>query len=180
MATVNYSFNLPQVGADQDAWGALLNENWEDLDTLLESTVGSINADVSDRVKYDDEATLSQLLSGAAGDKFISPRRVDEFSDPETMTRSQSTTLDMNNARNFEITLAGAVTLENPSNRRPGQNGVIIIKQDSTGGHALSFGSEWEFLGQSAVSAVPDSVGLIAYYVDSGSKVRAILSLGDD
>lgn len=35
MATTNYSFNLPVVGGDEDAWGALLNANWTALDTLL-------------------------------------------------------------------------------------------------------------------------------------------------
>jgi hypothetical protein len=33
--TVNYSWNLPTVGGNQDAWGTLLNDNWTALDTLL-------------------------------------------------------------------------------------------------------------------------------------------------
>lgn len=35
MATVNYSWNLPTVGGDEDAWGGQLNANWTALDTLL-------------------------------------------------------------------------------------------------------------------------------------------------
>lgn len=38
MATVNYSWNLPTVGGNQDAWGDLTNDNWEALDTLLGGT----------------------------------------------------------------------------------------------------------------------------------------------
>lgn len=38
--TVNYSWNLPTVGGNQDAWGTLLNDNWTALDTLL----GGVNA----------------------------------------------------------------------------------------------------------------------------------------
>lgn len=38
MATTNYSFNLPTVGGDEDAWGGLLNANWTALDTLLGGT----------------------------------------------------------------------------------------------------------------------------------------------
>lgn len=38
MATVNYSWNLPTVGGDEDAWGGLLNANWTALDTLLGGT----------------------------------------------------------------------------------------------------------------------------------------------
>jgi len=33
--TTNYSWNLPTVGGNQDAWGDLLNANWTALDTLL-------------------------------------------------------------------------------------------------------------------------------------------------
>lgn len=35
MATVNYLWNLPTVGGDEDAWGGQLNANWTALDTLL-------------------------------------------------------------------------------------------------------------------------------------------------
>lgn len=38
--TINYSWNLPTVGGNQDTWGELLNDNWTALDTLL----GGVNA----------------------------------------------------------------------------------------------------------------------------------------
>ena len=34
-STTNYSWNLPTVGGDEDAWGGYLNTNWTSLDTLL-------------------------------------------------------------------------------------------------------------------------------------------------
>jgi hypothetical protein len=36
--TTNYSWSLPTVGGNQDAWGDLLNANWTALDTLLGGT----------------------------------------------------------------------------------------------------------------------------------------------
>lgn len=36
--TTNYTWNLPTVGGNQDAWGDLLNANWTALDTLLGGT----------------------------------------------------------------------------------------------------------------------------------------------
>ena len=43
-ATTNYSWNKPTVGGDEDAWGGYLNDNWDDLDTLLG---GVTNAELS-------------------------------------------------------------------------------------------------------------------------------------
>ena len=54
MATVNYSFNLPTVGGDDDVWGDLLNANWTALDTQLFS--GTIGADTTGNA---DTATLA-------------------------------------------------------------------------------------------------------------------------
>jgi len=33
--TPNFDFDLPDIGADSDAWGDFLNGNWTDLDVLL-------------------------------------------------------------------------------------------------------------------------------------------------
>ena len=42
--TTNYSWNKPNVGGDEDAWGGYLNGNWDSLDTLLG---GVTNAELS-------------------------------------------------------------------------------------------------------------------------------------
>jgi len=33
--TTNYGFSKPTVGGETDAWGTILNQNWDDLDELL-------------------------------------------------------------------------------------------------------------------------------------------------
>ncbi len=33
--TPNFGFEIPDIGADSDAWGGLLNVNWSSIDTLL-------------------------------------------------------------------------------------------------------------------------------------------------
>ena len=43
--TTNYSFSLPAVGGDADAWGTLLNSNWTTLDSILNGDGASINID---------------------------------------------------------------------------------------------------------------------------------------
>lgn len=42
--TPNFSFELPEVGADTDVWGGFLNSNWSDLDTLLKTLQDEIAA----------------------------------------------------------------------------------------------------------------------------------------
>lgn len=44
-STTNYSFSLPAVGGDADAWGTLLNSNWTTLDSILNGDGASINID---------------------------------------------------------------------------------------------------------------------------------------
>ena len=40
--TPNYDFNLPEVDGSEDLWGELLNQNWTELDTLLEARDGTV------------------------------------------------------------------------------------------------------------------------------------------
>lgn len=37
-STTSYGFNKPVVGGDTDSWGGYLNDNWDDLDDLLDGT----------------------------------------------------------------------------------------------------------------------------------------------
>ena len=67
MATVNYSFNLPTVGGDDDVWGDLLNANWTALDAQLFS--GTIGADTTGNAAT---ATLATLATDAT--TLASPR----------------------------------------------------------------------------------------------------------
>jgi hypothetical protein len=61
--TINYSFNLPVEGADDDVWGGLLNANWTALDTLLFS--GTIGAATTGNAATATLATLATLATDA-------------------------------------------------------------------------------------------------------------------
>jgi hypothetical protein len=44
MATTTYSFNTPTPGTEEDTWGPLLNDNFDDLDDLLDGTSQIVSA----------------------------------------------------------------------------------------------------------------------------------------
>ena len=41
--TTRYNFNKPTVGADSNAWGTKLNDNWDNIDDLLNGQVVNSN-----------------------------------------------------------------------------------------------------------------------------------------
>lgn len=80
-------------------------------------------------------------------------------------------------ANNFSVTLAGNRTLANPSNLVAGQSGVIVITQDATGSRTLSYGTNWKFPGGTAptLTTAANSVDILAYYVESATRISARL-----
>jgi len=62
--TTNYSFNLPSVGGDADAWGTLLNSNWSTLDAILNGTGSDI---VIDGLTADGLTLTGTVSLGIAG-----------------------------------------------------------------------------------------------------------------
>jgi len=89
-----------------------------------------------------------------------------------------TTTLDLATANNFSLSLpaGGAVTLANPSNQTAGQSGVVTITQNSGTAATVAFGGNWKFQGGApSVSTTLSSVNVIAYYVESSSRITAQL-----
>ena len=93
------------------------------------------------------------------------------------LTDGATITADFAVANNFSLTIGGARTLANPSNQTAGQSGAIVITQDGTGGRTLAFGSNWKFAGGSAptLTTTANAVDVLAYYVESASRITATL-----
>ena len=91
---------------------------------------------------------------------------------------SGTVTINFATANNFSATLpaGGTVTLANPSNQTAGQSGVITITQNGTTAALLVYGGNWKFQsGAPSVSTTLSSVNVIAYYVESASRITAQL-----
>ena len=89
-----------------------------------------------------------------------------------------TTTLDFATANNFSMSLpaGGTVTLGNPSNLVAGQSGVITITQNSGTAALLTYGGYWKFQGGApAVSTTLSSVNTLVYFVESSTRISAVL-----
>ena len=93
------------------------------------------------------------------------------------LTDGATITPDFDDANNFSVTLGGNRTLANPSNCTAGQSGIITITQDGTGSRTLAYGSYWKFSGGTAptLTTTASAVDVLAYYVESSSRITATL-----
>lgn len=82
--------------------------------------------------------------------------------------------LDLATSNNFQITLTGNTTLQNPTNAVSGQAGIVTIIQ-GTGNNTMAFGSNWNYPGGSgSVPTLTTTSGardVLAYYCISSTQV---------
>lgn len=100
---------------------------------------------------------------------------------PVALTSSSaSIASDFSLANNFTHTFTENTTLANPTNLTAGQSGTITLTQHASSPKTLAFGSYWKFPGGTvpAVTAANSAVDVIAYYVESSTRITAKL-LGD-
>lgn len=125
-------------------------------------------------------ATDTDIWTGTSATKAITPDALFDASKFQTLTDGVTITPDFGAGLNFKVTLGGNRTLDNPSNAKDGQSGVIRVIQDGTGTRTLTYGSNWRFPGGSAtggvLSTAAGSIDIIAYIVDEGGLIHATLS----
>lgn len=88
------------------------------------------------------------------------------------LTDGATVTPDFSLSNNWSLTLGGSRTLANPTNLTAGQTGVIVI---TNGAYTLSFGGYWKFPGGTAPTLTQNGVDVLAYYVDSSTRITARL-----
>ncbi len=81
--------------------------------------------------------------------------------------------VDLSLGNNFTLTLAENSTLSAPTNATAGQSGVIVVTQDGTGNYTLGYNTAYKFAGGTVptVTATANSVSVLAYYVESSSRI---------
>lgn len=87
-----------------------------------------------------------------------------------TLTSGATITPDFAAGNNFDLSLGINATLANPTNLTAGQSGVIVI---TNGAYTLAYGSYWKFAGGTAPTITTSAVSVIAYYVESATRITA-------
>ena len=90
-----------------------------------------------------------------------------------TLTDATNISIDMDDNNNFTVEITANRTLSNPSNVVEGQTGFIEVHQDSSGGHTLSYDTNYRFVGGTAptVNSDPDAVSILAYAAMADEKI---------
>lgn len=103
----------------------------------------------------------------------LSPKEAWDAAAEVTLTDGASIAVDWSTGINFTVTLGGNRALANGSNEKAGQSGVIRVVQDATGNRTLSFGTDYEFAGGTAVvlSTAANAQDLLFYYIISSTRV---------
>ena len=97
----------------------------------------------------------------------------------QAATAGGTTTLDMNTADNWIITLAGNTTIGDPTNEKLGQTGSIWMVQDGTGSRTAAWHSSFKWTGGTAptLSTAANSLDRIDYIVKAAGEINAVASL---
>ena len=114
-------------------------------------------------------ASISGYAALASAQSFTAAQRgaVTALTDGATITP------DFSLSNNWSLSLGGSRTLANPTNLTAGQSGTIVITNG--GAYSLAFGSSWKFPGGTAPSLTASATDVLAYYVESATRITARL-----
>ena len=76
---------------------------------------------------------------------------------------------DFATSNHFKMTLAGNITVNNPTNQVAGQSGAIEIVNG--GSYTVSWGTDWDFAAGTAPTITTSGTDLLSYYVSSANNI---------
>lgn len=90
---------------------------------------------------------------------------------PVALTDAATVQVDLSLGNHYTLGLGGNRTLGAPTNQTAGQSGVIVITNG--GANTLAFASVWKFPGGTAPTVTASAVDVLAYYVESSTRITA-------
>lgn len=119
------------------------------------------------------KASASDLRGLTEDTKWLTAKSVGDALAFVPLTDAATIAIDLGAGVNFSVTLGGNRTLGAPSNAKPGQTGVILVKQDGTGSRTLAYNAAWVPFGSlPTLTTTAGKVDLLTYLVETSGKVR--------
>jgi collagen type VII alpha len=116
------------------------------------------------------QTTAATATANAATTTGIQTFTAAQRGEVDVVAYATGIALDFSSGNNFQISLTGNTTLQNPSNIASGQAGAIYIIQNSSG-NTMAFGSYWNYPGGSgsvpSLTATSGATDLLVYYTTS-------------
>ena len=136
---------------------------------VIESTTGGI--------KFPDatiQTTAATATANAATTTGIQTFTAAQRGTVVVQAYSTGIALNFSSGNNFQITLTGNTTLQNPTNIASGQAGVVTIIQGSSG-NTMAFSTGWLYPGGSgstpSLTSTSGAIDLLVYYTKDASSV---------
>lgn len=111
--------------------------------------------------------------SGGGGNLLNTPNvfKRNQSVAPQVLSSASTIAIDASLSNTFGITLAGNVTIANPSGLTDGMLLSIFIRQDAAGGHSVSFGNKFRWAGGVApvLSTAPNAADIVRAQYDAGT-----------
>jgi hypothetical protein len=144
------------------------------LTTATAGTTYQTQAGMSSYLTTTSAGTTYQPLSGMSSyaalgtaQSFTKAQR----GTPVALTDAATVAVDLSLSNHYTLGLGGNRTLGAPTNQTAGQSGVIVITNG--GANTLAFNAVWKFPGGTAPTVTASGVDVLAYYVESSSRITA-------
>ena len=168
--TTNYNFGLPTVGGDKNAWGQLLNTNWNSIDTLLKTATDTANSSVQK-----SGSTMTGLLTLSADPSNALHASTKQYVDTADTALSTRVTTAQTQADNAIANAALAQTTAD--NKVPSVGAAIKTGAFTISGGDLTVLSGQAYIGGGKVQGTGTEIG---FYNNAGAiGCRMTLSNGD-
>lgn len=141
--------------------------------TTFEYRVLSIG--VVELIKEPEAATMADVWKGSAQDKYLSPHSIFEAMVDVELVDGATIVPDLDEGLTFSLTLGASRQISNPTGQRAGKAGRFFIQQDAQGGHELTWGTDFKFVGGIApvIPIAPNAWTVIPYEVRSPGNILA-------
>lgn len=125
---------------------------------------------------WDTAANSSHYWSNTSN-KFVDVNTIWSAAEFQTIEYSSSITANLELGINFITTLTGSPSILSPSNSKPGQSGLWLFIQDSSGGHTPSFSAAFKFPSNTAPSFTTNanSISALSYSVVNSTFITCVL-----